>query len=525
MPSLKELPADQIEQLVKRRHPFYGRLINHWRFLEATYRGGRDWFFTNIFKYIKEGPKEFEDRTKRAYRFNHTREVVDLINKYVFKGDIARREDAPDSVREFWKRATREGRDINFLMRDVSRVSSNLGRAYVIVDTNAPSEDARPLSKAEQKEQDIRAYAYVVRPQDMVDIAFNEDGTVRWGLVYEPYRDDADPILNAGEVTDRYRLWTETHWHLFEVRQQEDAAGAKENIYLFLEEGEHNLGRAPIIPINHLEFDSDYDSPALVGDIAYLDRAIANYLSNLDAIIQDQSFSQLAMPAQGVMPGEESHSKLIELGTKRIFLYDGESGAAPHYLSPDPKQANVIVMVVNKIIGEIYHSIGMAGERTKQDNAVGIDNSSGVAKAYDFERLNALLVSKARNLEWAEREIAALVARWNGENLDPADIDYIEYPASYDVRNLYDEFEIAEKLALVDAPEEMRRHQMETLIDKLFPQLSEDLVEKIKADLKDWPAVEFPGMANTSISLKGIPGGKAEADSRQGQVTSETEDA
>jgi hypothetical protein len=52
--------------------------------------------------------------------------------------------------------------------------------------------------------------------------------------------------------------------------------------------------------------------------------------------------------------------------------------------------------MVNKIIGEIYHSVGMAGERTKQDNAMGIDNSSGVAKAYDFERMNAMLATKAQ---------------------------------------------------------------------------------------------------------------------------------
>ncbi|MEZ6841312.1 hypothetical protein ABVN80_14665 [Acinetobacter baumannii] len=36
---------------------------------------------------------------------------------------------------------------------------------------------------------------------------------------------------------------------------------------------------------------------------------------------------------------------------------------------------------INKIIGEIYHTVGLAGERTKQDNAVGIDNSSGVAES------------------------------------------------------------------------------------------------------------------------------------------------
>jgi RNA polymerase sigma factor (sigma-70 family) len=97
------------------------------------------------------------------------------------------------------------------------------------------------------------------------------------------------------------------------------------------------------------------------------------------------------MPAQGVNAGDEAYDKILELGTKRIFIYDGEGGTQPFYLSPDVKQAELILKVVNKIIAEIYHSVGLAGERTKDDNAQGIDNSSGVAKAYDFERVNSLL--------------------------------------------------------------------------------------------------------------------------------------
>ena len=48
--------------------------------------------------------------------------------------------------------------------------------------------------------------------------------------------------------------------------------------------------------------ESPYFSPSLIDDIAYLDRAVANYLSNLDAIIQDQTFSQLAIPVQSLLP-------------------------------------------------------------------------------------------------------------------------------------------------------------------------------------------------------------------------------
>jgi hypothetical protein len=266
----------------------------------------------------------------------------------------------------------------------------------------------------------------------------------------------------------------------------------------------------PAIPVDNRQSENLYSVPALIADIAYLDRAVANYLSNLDAIIQDQTFSQLALPAQSMMPGDDKYDKLIEMGTKRIFTFDGEGGQ-PMYISPDPKQAAMIVEVINKIISEIYHSLGMAGERTKQDNAVGIDNSSGVAKAYDFERLNSLLVEKAASLDLAENRLIGLVLRWYDK--PPADDmkDLVKYPENFDVRSLYDEFDVANRLALLDAPEDVRREQMKTLIDKLFPRIAEALKTKMIQGLTSWPPAIEPET--------GLP---APTQSRQGQVTADT---
>ncbi|MCP5995687.1 hypothetical protein NL385_26470, partial [Klebsiella pneumoniae] len=94
------------------------------------------WFDDNIFRYFKEGDQEFKERLERAYRFNHTREVVNLINKYLFKEDIQRCEDdAPPSVKEFWKRATRQNMNIDDFMVEVDLQSSIYGRIWVVVDS------------------------------------------------------------------------------------------------------------------------------------------------------------------------------------------------------------------------------------------------------------------------------------------------------------------------------------------------------------------------------------------------------
>jgi len=520
----------RLKALIERRHPEYHGHVEHWAFLENTYEGGRDWFVENIFRYVKEGDKEFTDRVERCYRFNHSREVVDLINKYLFKQHITRNDDAPESVKEFWKKATKNGLSVKDFIRQVSKKTSMVGRIGIVVDTTAPK--GKVLSKADAKAENIRTYAYAIGPEQLLDYSYDQDGALNWVLIREAVRDDVDPFTSSGDEIDRYRLWTKTDWKLFEEQQQ----GRKKTVVM-IDSGNHSLGEVPVILADNIITDEEYSAPALINDIAYLDRAVANYLSNLDAIIQDQTFSQLAMPAQNILPGEDSYTKLVEMGTKRVFLYDGEGGAQPFYLSPDVKQAELIVTVVNKIIGEIYHTVGLAGERTKQDNAVGIDNSSGVAKAYDFERVNALLAAKADRLEAIENRLTRLVAKWNGEDSQVKD-DLVSYPDNFDTRGLYDEFDISARLMLIDAPDSVRRQQMMMVLDKLFPQLASDLRKKMEAELKGWPVdpiEEAMKIAQATggnsekeddekpPTVSGDNGKKPAKNKRQGQVTKETE--
>lgn len=485
-------PEDKkaLKKFAERRHPEYEATLPHWNFLESCYEGGREWFDEHIFPYFKEGEGEFNDRVKRAYRFNHSREIVDLVNKYIFKGKIERNiEDASEAVKRFWEAATRNNMNIDQFMRRVSLRSSTFGRIWVVVDNN--NSKKAPKTVAEEKELGIRTYAYIVNPQDVWDLSYDSEGRLNWIMLHELERDDEDPFTSSGAGISMIKLWTRTHWYRFKITQK------KNNIDVELDDdNEHGLGVVPVFSVDHVDSDEPYVSPSLIGDIAYLDRAVANYLSNLDAIIQDQTFSQLAIPAQNLMPGEEGHNKVLEMGTKRVFTYDGENGNQPFYLSPDPKQAEIIIVAIKQIINEIYHSVGMAGERTKQDNAAGIDNSSGVAKAYDFERVNALLVSKADSLDRCEEKLCELVNLWSGDWNGEADL--VKYPDTFDVRGLYDEFEIAAQLSLVEAPDLVRREQMKAMVVKLFPRASKKLKAEIEKELEAWPPAPPEPISNTS---------------------------
>lgn len=470
------MESKKVKRLVERRHPRYDEMVRHWDFLEKSYEGGRAWFKDNVFRYMKEGDKEFADRLERAYRFNHAREVVDLVNKYLFRSKIIRNEDAPQHLKDFWKSATLRGLSMDEFMGVVSTKSSAVGCPWIVVDSDLRLEEGASEADAEAAKANSRGvYAYMVKPQDVLDMGYDEKGELNWILIRETVRDDDDPIESTGDVSYRYRLWKKNSWSLF----RKDG-----RTYKKIGEGDTDLGEVPVVRADNVFSADPYVATALIADVAYLDRAVANYLSNLDAIIQDQTFSQLAMPAQGIMPGDDVYKKILEMGTKRIFIYDGESGAAPAYLSPDPRQANLIIAAIQQLINEIYHSVGLAGERTKQDNAKGIDNSSGVAKKADFDRVLALLKSKSASLETVENKVAHLVSLWSGVTSQKE--EFVDYPETFDVRDLQTELEIAASVQTLDLPSRMVAEELKILGEKLFPGAKKELIEKLRKEIDEW---------------------------------------
>lgn len=520
--------------MVQRRHPDYCAKACHWEFLNKTYESPRDWFDDNLFQFVREGSETFTGRLQRAYRFNHTREVVDLVNKYLFKHDPERSEDVPEEVKTFRRMATLSGLSLPQFERQVARKASIYGRVYVVVDNNVGPDTI--VTKADEKSGAIRLYAYIVTPEQFMDCGYDKNGQFDWVLLEEKVRDDTDPWLATGDCITKYRLWTKTEWYLYTTSGTLGSDSYKVELEA---SGIHNLGIVPVIKADHVESDNKYSVPALIEDVAYLDRAVANYCSNLDQIINDQTFSQLIIPAQGLLAGISStiaavdandpdvlkkRKEIIALGTSQVLLFDGENGSAPSYIAPDPRQAAIIITAIKQIINEIYHTVGLAGERTKQDNSEGIDNSSGVAKAYDFEKVNALLGAKANSMQAFSNRIENLVRIYHGEGAEVLDdpIIKVTYSTNFDVRGLNDELAIANQFALLTVPMEVRRVHLKAIIEKMWPMMDEVDIKKMEAAIDKWEDVMYlspngsGGAANDPLGKKTAQGkgGNAEPKSK-----------
>lgn len=468
--------------LIKRRHPAYEALEKHWKFLIDTFEGGPDWMSeNNLFRFYKEGENEYKERAARAYRDNISRDVVEIWTSHLFKVPVTRADAAPPAVAEFWKRATKgkDGVSIDDLMREVSDKTGAVSPCYLVVDMPIAPQlpEGQVLTQAVALQLRLRPYAYVVYPTDVLDFGLDEDEEFTWVLLREFMRDDANPWESEGKVSTRYRLWTRTSWHLYEEQQPQPGTTANEQGYMLLDEGEHLLGRVPVIQLAHKKGKDRYRAIALIEEIAYKDRSICNNESRLDEILANQTFSQLFLPDAGLIASVEKKAgdrrrKMVEMGTKSIVLFNDKAQHPPMFLAPDAAQAALILDVIDRLRAQIFEDALLDSERAGRD-AKGAKTATEAT--FDFEKLNAALADKAKSLESAERQMAELVCLWTGTAYEPADVEsWVQYPRKFQVKALVDELtEAIQAKALGDLGAKFWELYLVRVVRKMLPDVTD----------------------------------------------------
>ena len=481
-----------IENVVKRRHPEYDEQKPHWNFCELSYRGGREYITAgNVFRYFKEGGKDYADRLKRTYRANHTKRVVDTVNLHLFRNPPQRSDElANDAVKKFWldPRGDDKG-DINAFMKSVDQWLSVYGIIYIVVD-NTPF-----VGESEADAQDAsKPYAYILPPQRLLDVSFDQKGEIVWATVAEDRREAEDPFTSSGDVKCDVRLWMKNEWYLFSEEEQ-PTAGKGNSKWVLRDSGINKLGVVPIVPVMSEE-GTDFSAPALVGDIVYMDRAVVNYGSALDEIIYGQTFSQLAIPASGVLPGSTGYNHAMSASRNRAFLYSTADGsnAKPEYIAPDASQAQLIIGAMQVLMRNIYSVTGTDNEANSQSMSKGKEYASGVVRAFDYSAIENLLVNKANALCKVEIKIAKLVGRYAGAKdlTEEEEIGLVAYPQDFDIQGLESDLATTKALSEVEGPTGLIRQSMRQVADKMTTRLSGPDREKIKSEIDGWqPAPEY----------------------------------
>lgn len=473
------------------KHPAYAACLPQWQLNLDSYMGGVQYDEGgHLFRYSRnEGEQTYLDRKARSARRNFVKSLVDKYIAHLSKVEPTRKPGVGNDVEEFQKAPTKRPKDtISTFMAKVATYTFLMERVVVVVD-QAPF---AVETKAQEKELGLRPYAYLVLPQDVLDIGFDENGKLLWIKFRETVREGEGSPRTAGGLKCRYRIWTRQGWEVWEKNKHGQAH--------LVESGENSLGIVPAVIVDYDDGPNQWQASTPMHDICRLDRAIYNLESELDEIGCRYTFSQLWMKvgqllANQVITANHNANKHNEnagqeallqfgvaMGKGEVLVSTAEGdGPGAGFISPDATQGQLLLDIIEQKVKALYQLISLQDENSEAKG----NPESGEKARRDFVRLDAALADFAKRLENAEWEITNLAHRWNGGTTDLPD-DLAQWPDSFDVSALLDD--LAESLQLdlmlTDSPT-ARALIRKRLVRKAFADTDEDpkLLAQIEAEI------------------------------------------
>lgn len=390
-------------------HPLWKAHIKDYEFLMNSYLGGISYkegeYLTS---YIYESREEYEERLENTALDNHVKSVVAIYNSFLFrmdpKRDFGNLNNDP-ALPSFLEDADLDGRSFNVLMRDISTYASIYGMCWAIIDK--PNTNAQ--TRAEELNQEIRPYISLVTPDNVLDWEYARATN---GAYYLTYLKIYEGNVNGRDV---FRVYTPDTIMVMSV------TGADENAVVD-EEYVNALGRVPAVPVYSQRSAERGVGVSDVGDVARMQRAIYNELSELEQLERISNHPSLVKT-----PGVRAHAGA---GALIDVPEDTPGDLKPYLLQPSGGSIDSLLNSINQKVTAIDRMSHMGGIRSIESRRL-----SGVALATEFQLLNARLAEKADNLEYAEELIWRIYAQWQGTVWNGS----VKYPDSFNIQDQYND--------------------------------------------------------------------------------------
>lgn len=453
-----------------RVHPLHGRYLSEWNFYEEASQGGKDFYSNedNLFSHrLEDQAGDYDDRLARVYYLNYCSLVCAIYADYIFK-EIVRR--PPEPKLDGWRINTDgRGTDIDTFMNHVSYLSSIYGQVHVVVDSPYAADINVPLHVYKANEDRFNPYSVIVKPQDLRDWSVDEFGNYNWVLIRSRGYGDASPHADRTDDTT-YRLITRDKWEVY------NAKGKK------IRSGENPLGEVYMVTCYNSDTNLDVIGESLIKDISRINRVIYNWCSNIDEMIERQTFSQLVMPEDPqaeLSEGDEGGDPLRAIGTSQIFTFPATAGHPPAFISPDRQQIDAIWKMIQQHIDKIYE---LAGLGTVGSQSKFLSQRSGISQAYQFLSINSSLARKAKKLEKAENDIEKLVLKW--QNQDEQE-EPVEYPTQFDTLSLEETMTSTFQIVGQNFSTTLNIEMLQSLAKKAAPVVPTEVLQTIYDEIEE----------------------------------------
>lgn len=418
-------------------HPVHKRMVEYWRFLRASYIGGREWydqgatgdkiggfmhwteagtgssrvhkeqeFGVREVSYLWRHPREKDPFYKLRHRssvyWNFVKPNVDAIAGAVAKRAIA---DLPPAISYIHTDSDRRGTDLADFRR--SMISWMLVYGHVNILADKPIALEEPESLAEESEMGLLPYMRILSPLDVVDWQWNEPaGIYDWVLIvdrtpfeHEPTIEKKGSDANEAERIE-YRLWTPTGWTQYSHKGETIGDGP-------------GYGFVPVTPVFRAR---DPLQPEPIGisaieDIAELARLSYNKFSWLTDEQRQHCFNQVFLKRPDKVTKEEA----IRLGSS-VYVGGAEDF---RFIAPDVNPMNHLE---ESMLHDLARARHMFGIETKSEASQAA--KSAEALQLEREQVDAMLANVAVAAEGGERAGIRMVAEIAGADATKVVVKY-----------------------------------------------------------------------------------------------------
>lgn len=404
-------------------------------------------------KHKRESEEDYTFRRNNAYYLNYFAPIVNALVDPIFKKNPLRdyHGSAERIIKSFSLDADAAGTNIQIFIKRAAVMAKVYGISFIIVD-NARNVDSRSQQEMLQRRQ--FPYAYVLEPDNLEEYGIDKTGD----LEYIKFKEIAH--IESGTIQYRYVYFDRTAWKIW-------------GDGIALQQGTHNLGRVPVVPLfsRMLEQKTMRPTPELL-PIARTAKALYNHCSWLGEILRNQTFPLLTIPSLD--------AKDLVIGTNNALGYNPDYSHEPNFIAPPSDPATILQNQIASLVQEMYRMANLSFIISTTQN-----NNSGIARQWEFERTNQQLANFAAQCAHAEIAVMNLVAQWVNE-----DITYtVAYPDNFGIVDVTEELTQAQAVLDMGLGDGLREEVLKKVMAAYCPDIPDErfdeLVEQLQKQTDD----------------------------------------
>ena len=421
---------------------------------------------TYLIRHPLESSEDFINRMNRCAVVDVCGPALDLLCGAVGQPDNTNCE-IPDAYTEFWEDCDLQDSDFLTFMSSVRRNAATFGLSYLFVDSSKAV--APVVTQRDVQEQGIRPFVREICPLDLLNWRLDAQGKVIECL-FRIHRDVPGTLLDTptGEQVYEYRYWNQSIW----IAMMEDKGDVT-----IIDQGPNPLGEIPLVPVYHRRKRA-LQGESLLKQSGKYGQLLTNMLSNLDATLVQQSFSQACLTSS------ETPSKVGVGANVVLHLHpehtegDTKTGAEKYeFVSPDPAPIAMLLQAFSTILDLANESMSLRPEGTVSKGSP----ESGISRAWRWHSAEQRLKTMSNNEQTAVRNVMDLVALWMGDKEFPGSIAYGQ---TFDLTSLEDSVSNMVLLQSAGLPPTARMELMRNAISKSLPNLPTDIQDTISKELE-----------------------------------------